>query len=185
MHQQHQLLSSPCQALPVDAMVVKVVLPEGLCARERILCCPRALPSDAYGYTGILRILLTGATVLDVNTAAAWPAWAASVTKAVGRRWGVLDGPFLGGRPVVSVRVQRVVSFGVSAASLGSASSSIIIRYTAPQSFLLKYATLSCTLFSVFLLVSLLSRCHHDITAATPRQSGATGVTGMQRLKAD
>lgn len=103
----------------------------------------------------------------------------ASIRISARRRWGLLDGPLLGGRPVVVIEAPYVMS----AAANSTAPTLLVVRYSLPRFWAVyKPMYLSALLFSAFIAVAMLSRILG--TGLDERSTSRTGA-GAGNVKLD
>lgn len=160
--------------IPVDALSLKVILPEGatVLATALLPLGAKAWPRWA-GYVAdvdaapLLDALDAAASEGATAHSAALGVEAATVRVSKHRRWGLLDGYLLRGRPVIVTEARFAMSSG-SSDSLGNATvwradphpHALVVHYRLPFLWMVyKPLHLSVLIFGVFGTVSLLSRC--------------------------
>lgn len=150
--------------LPVDSLTVKVVLPEGALVIAAALVAQQYVPSSGVpdGASSVSSVGIEGAIVRVSSR----------------RRWGLLDGPILGGKPVVVLEA----SHAMTSATVATAPF-LMVRYSLPHAWAIyKPMLLAALLFAAFFVVTLLSRLvgmgpAHDTRTrpTTPTTSASTG----------
>ena len=168
------LLLYRCVQIPVDALTLKVILPEGATVLTTALLPQGAKAWPRWsGYVAdvdaapLLRVLAAAMMAGTSAYSTALGVEAATVRVSKHRRWGLLDGYLLHGRPVVVAEARFAMSSG-SSDSLGNDTvwladphpHVLIVHYKLPFLWMVyKPLHLSVLIFGVFCSVSLLSRC--------------------------